>query len=174
MWTVALVNLRGWNSTGSCLSSMRNTYKVCTTSSNFDNYSLHYSNKPTTFILEVIQYLSVKKTATIRDKSSWHTCLKRVLLTNIKFIYYIILSKRRKSPHPPNQCCLKYEKRLEDPKFNIDFGWGRQGKGISISTMPKRGHFIEVCQHFCPSLSESKIVLLHTSWPVYDPDFNWH
>ena len=47
---------------------------------------------------------------TIRDKSSWHTCLKRVLLTNISFIYYFILFKRCKSPHPPNQLvsCLSY------------------------------------------------------------------
>ena len=32
------------------------------------------------------------------------------------------------------------KKRLEGPKFNIDFGgrgWGRQGKEISISTMQK-------------------------------------
>ena len=36
-----------------------------------------------------------------------HTCLKRVLLTNIQFIYYFIPFKRRKSPDPPNQCCLK-------------------------------------------------------------------
>ena len=45
--------------------------------------------------------------ATIRDKSSWHTCLKRLLLTKISFIYYFIPFKCPKSPHPPNQCCLK-------------------------------------------------------------------
>ena len=27
-----------------------------------------------------------------------------------------------------------------------------QGKGIDMSTMRKRGHFMEVSQHFCPSL----------------------
>ena len=37
---------------------------------------------------------------TARDKSSWRTCLKRVLLSTISFIYYFILFKRRKSPHP--------------------------------------------------------------------------
>ena len=37
---------------------------------------------------------------TARDKSSWRTCLKHVLLSTISFIYYFILFKRRKSPHP--------------------------------------------------------------------------
>ena len=55
--------------------------------------------------VESMQMLCHK--ATIRDKSSWHTCLKQVLLTNISFIYYFFLFKHRKSPHPPNQCCLK-------------------------------------------------------------------
>ena len=39
------------------------------------------------------------------------------------------------------------KRRLEGPKFNIDFegkGLGRQGKGISISTMPK-GAFLRKC-----------------------------
>ena len=27
-----------------------------------------------------------------------------------------------------------------------------QGEGIDMSTMRKRGHFMEVSQHFCPSL----------------------
>ena len=40
---------------------------------------------------------------------------------------------------------------------------GRQGKGISMSTTQKRGNFTEESQHFCPSLSECKIVILHTS-----------
>ena len=58
------------------------------------------------------------------------------------------------------------KKRLEGPKFNIDFG----GEGVGVVRegdkyihYAKRGHFTEVCQHFCPSLSECKIVLLHTS-----------
>ena len=46
-------------------------------------------------------------TTSIRDKSSWHTCLERLLLSNIYFIYYFIPFKRHKSPHPLNQCCLK-------------------------------------------------------------------
>ena len=39
------------------------------------------------------------------------------------------------------------KKRLEGPTFNIDFGgkgWGRQGKGISISTMQK-GAILRKC-----------------------------
>ena len=57
------------------------------------------------------------------------------------------------------------KKRLESPKFNIDFGgrgWVEQGRDKYIH-YANRGHFTEVCQHFCPSLSECKIVLLHTS-----------
>ena len=39
------------------------------------------------------------------------------------------------------------KKKLEGPKFNIDFGvrgWGRQGKGIRISTMQK-GAILRKC-----------------------------
>ena len=39
------------------------------------------------------------------------------------------------------------KKRLEGPNFNIDLGgrgWGRQGKGISISTMQK-GAILRKC-----------------------------
>ena len=39
------------------------------------------------------------------------------------------------------------KKRLEGPKFNVDFGgrgWGRQEKGISISTMQK-GAILRKC-----------------------------
>ena len=82
----------------------------------------------------------------------------------ISFIYYFILFKCRKSPHPPNQSEVK--KRLEGPKFNIEFGGkglGWTGEGDKYIHYAKRGHFMEVCQHFCPSLSECKIVLLHTS-----------
>ena len=38
--------------------------------------------------------------ATIRDTSSWHTCLKWLLLSTISFIYYFIPFKCRKSTHP--------------------------------------------------------------------------
>ena len=40
--------------------------------------------------------------------------------------------------------------------------------------MQKGAIFMEVCQHFCPSFSECKIVLLRTSWAVHDSDFNWN
>ena len=45
---------------------------------------------------------------TIRNKSSWHTCLKRVLSSTISFIYFFVLFKRRKSPQPRiNVVCSK-------------------------------------------------------------------
>ena len=61
-------------------------------------YFLHFSFK---------SYNVCAVKPTIRDKSSWQTCLKRVLLSTISYIYYFILFKRRKFPPlPPNQCCL--------------------------------------------------------------------
>ena len=58
------------------------------------------------------------------------------------------------------------KERLEGPKYNIDFGGkglGQTGEGDRYVHYAKRGHFTEMSQHFCPSLSECKIVLLHTS-----------
>ena len=46
----------------------------------------------------------------IRDKSSWHTCLKRLLLAIINFhsFNHLLLFKRCKSPHPQiNVVCIK-------------------------------------------------------------------
>ena len=57
------------------------------------------------------------------------------------------------------------EERLDDIKYNIDFGGrgkGDRGEGDRYVHYEKWGHFTEVCQHFCPSLSEGKIVLLQT------------
>ena len=58
--------------------------------------------------------LSVKKEkltalwATIKGKSSWHTCLRPALFSTISFIYYFILFNRRKSPNPQiNVVCSK-------------------------------------------------------------------
>ena len=48
------------------------------------------------------------------------------------------------------------KKRLEGPKFNIDFGgrgWGRQGKGISISTMQKGAILRKCVNTFVPHCS---------------------
>ena len=57
------------------------------------------------------------------------------------------------------------KERLEGPKYNIDFG-GKglrcTGEGDRYVHYAKRGHFTDVSQHFCPSLSECKIVLYCT------------
>ena len=46
--------------------------------------------------------------------------------------------------------------------YNIDFGLsGVAVGGIEMSTMQKGCHFMEMSQHFCPSLFECKILLLH-------------
>ena len=45
---------------------------------------------------------------TNRNKSSWHTCLKRVLSSTISFIYFFVLFKRRKFPYSRiNVVCSK-------------------------------------------------------------------
>ena len=53
------------------------------------------------------------------------------------------------------------KKRLEDPKYNIDFGggrgWGRQGKGISISTVQKGGILRECVDTFVPDCLNAKL-----------------
>ena len=55
------------------------------------------------------------------------------------------------------------KKRLEGPKFNIDFGgrgsrgWGRQGKGISISTMQKGAILRKCVNTFVPHCLNAKL-----------------
>ena len=56
------------------------------------------------------------------------------------------------------------KKRLEDPKYNIDFGgggggrgWGRQEKGISISTMQKGAILRECVDTFVPDCLNAKL-----------------
>ena len=50
------------------------------------------------------------------------------------------------------------KERLEGPKYNIYLGGGGgkglgwTGEGDRYGHNPKRGHFMEVSQHFCPSL----------------------
>ena len=70
---------------------------------------------------------------TIRDKSSWHTCVKRVLLSTISSIYYFILFKHRKSPPPhPESMLFVVKERLEGLKHNIGLGgrgWEYKGEG---------------------------------------------
>ena len=39
-----------------------------------------------------------------------------------------------------------------------------------MSTMQKGCHFMEMSQHFCPSLSECKMLLLHRCWALCDND----
>ena len=47
--------------------------------------------------------------------------------------------------------------------YNIDLGFSGEAVGrIEISAMQKGCHFMEMSQHFCQSLSECKILLLHT------------
>ena len=81
----------------------------------------------------------------IRDKSSWHTCLKLVLLlSTISSIYYFILFKYRKSiPPPPNHP----QERLEGLNTTLILeggGKGTQGEGIGMSTVQK-GCILKKC-----------------------------
>ena len=91
---------------------------------------------------------------TIRDKSSWHTCLKRVLLSTISYICYFILFKHRKSPHPRiNVVCSKRKTwGSETQHWFRREGWEYTGEGNRYVHCSKGGHFIEVSQHVCPSL----------------------
>jgi len=60
---------------------------------------------------------------------------------------------------------FEVKERLEGLKYHIDFGgrrWGYVGDGERYAHFVKRGHFTEACRHFFSSLSERKIVLLHT------------
>ena len=87
---------------------------------------------------------------TSRNKNSWHTCLKRLLSSTISFIYFFVLFKRRKSHHP--RINVVWSKRKT---------WGSKlknwlGVGDRYVHHAKRGHFIEVSQHFCTSLEQFK------------------
>ena len=70
---------------------------------------------------------------TIRDKNSWQTCLKRVLLSTISFIISLYLNAVNS---PTSESMLFVDKeRLEGLKYNIGFGGkggGTQGKGIGM------------------------------------------
>ena len=79
------------------------------------------------------------------------------------------------NPLTPKSMLSEVKERLEGPKYNIDFGGkglGQTGEGDRYVHYANRGHFTEMSQHFCPSLSECKIVLLHMSQALYDNDFN--
>ena len=75
----------------------------------------------------------------------------------ISYIYYFIPFKRRKSPPPPTPESMLFvvKERLVRLQHNTGFGgrgWGYTRVGDWYVHCPKRGHFIEVSQHFCPSL----------------------
>ena len=70
-----------------------------------------------------------------------------------------------------NQRQIKFKPRIKtEPQhircsliYRIDFGFLAEAVvRIEISTMQKGCDFMRMSQHFCPSLSECKIVLLHT------------
>ena len=70
-----------------------------------------------------------------------------------------------------NQRQIKFKPRIKtEPQHvrcslicKIDLGFSAEVVvGIEMSTMQKGCHFMGMSQHFCPSLSECKIVLLHT------------
>ena len=63
-----------------------------------------------------------------RVKSSWHTCLKRVLLSTISFIYFFILLKAKKKHPTPQSMLLVVKEGLEGEKHDIGF-WG-EGVGL--------------------------------------------
>ena len=72
--------------------------------------------------------------ATIRDTSSWHTCLKWLLLSTISFIYCFIPFKCGKSTHP--KINVVWSKRKT---------WGSKiqtGEGDRYVHYTKRGHFM--------------------------------
>ena len=85
--------------------------------------------------------------ATIRDKSSWHSCLKRTLFSTISFIYFFNLFKCRKCPHPRINvvCCKKNDLRASN--------WLRLilGKGVGVhrGRRCRRGHFNTFAPHCC-------------------------
>ena len=90
---------------------------------------------------------------------------------NITFFFNTITP-----PHPPKtpeSKLSKVKERLKGLKYSIGFGgkgWGYTEEGHRYVHYGKRGHFTEMSQHFYPSLSECKIVLLHTSEILYDND----
>ena len=77
------------------------------------------------------------------------------IFSTISFTYYFILFKHHKSPTSESMLFVVKE-RIEGLKYNIDLGegWGYTGGGDRYVHYgnAKRGHFIEVSQHFCPSL----------------------
>ena len=59
------------------------------------------------------------------------------------------------NPPTPESTLFVVKERIEGLKYNIDFGgrgWGYTGGGDRYVHYAKRDHFIEVSQHFCPSL----------------------
>ena len=77
-----------------------------------------------------------------------------MLLSTISFIYYFILFRRPQSPTPESTLFVVQE-TLEGLKHNTGFegrGCFYTGGGDRFVHCSKRGHFIEVSQHFCPSL----------------------
>ena len=70
------------------------------------------------------------------------------IFSTISFTYYFILFKHHKSPTPESMLFVVKE-RIESLKYNIDLGGGDRYVHYGNA---KRGHFIEVSQHFCPSL----------------------
>ena len=60
---------------------------------------------------------------------------------------------------------FEVKERLKGLKYHIDFGgrgWGYAGDRVRYAHFVKSGHFTKACRHFFSSLSECKIVLLHT------------
>ena len=63
---------------------------------------------------------------------------------------------KRCSHSLPNQCLFVVEQRRDGLKWNIGLGGGGKGwwytdtEGDRYVYYAKRGHFMEVSQHFCP------------------------
>ena len=100
-------------------------------------------------------FWSSLQSETNNDKSSWHTCLRLVLLSTISFIYYFIPFKRRKPLHP--QISVVWSKRKTwGSKIQH---WFCRGKGLGYIRggdryvhYAKRGHFTEVSPRLYPSV----------------------
>ena len=98
--------------------------------------------------------------ATIRDKSSWHTCLivMCVFSNNFLCIYPLILFKCCKSATPESMLFLV--KKLTWPSLLFVFKEDlRKSYSDNASTVPQRSHFFSLV--WCYEVSKSECVPCH-------------
>ena len=88
------------------------------------------------------------------------TLAKTAHLSTNSFIYHSILFKRRNPPPPPppriNVVCSK-ELRVQNTTLIFGEGVGKQRGRGKVCPLCKKGPFMEVSQHICPSLYFAKL-----------------